>query len=456
MNVINSNRSILNNVVVGYTNTEPCFITSLALKENLFIIGAHGNGKTTLGKTLSMASDPSGDGFRYFSADKAGLINIGGLPDMEQSRVNGELSFIPNNNTIFGANVVVVDELPRATSELQNYWMEVLEEGTFQGKPTSHDMIIATGNDKTYSGNFKFDLALLSRFLFVVPAPSFTDISADEVVDMVKLNSRGGRDTSTVASSIQDLIGRMRVKIDEFWQDRDLLDQLEQFIGAFTQFVLDKVGSNRELADNPDAYFSPREYAHHMIHGLIGLYAYFTEMGVPRPLFHAGQYAVRYIVEQRHVGAGEAFVQICNTAWRQLAGMLTDNIQTPAGKLNWKFATALTAPAKVGFWRNNLPQIESTIDVAESTVMASETLRQIHNESPGQIAPFYSIMRSSTHFKHIAMEVEGLIATEVTRKLLLGKADPNRLEHRLWNQFHNALSLTQSHVAQIMDVQNDS
>lgn len=449
--LINANRSIINKVVRGYEDVEPCIMTALALQENLFVIGAHGNGKTTLTRVLGQAADPTGIGFRVFHADKAGLVQIGGLPDMERSRETGDMQFIHNQKSIFGAKVVLVDELPRADKERQNYWMEVLEDRTFQGKPTGHEMIIATGNDQTYHGNFKFDLALLSRFLFVIPAPKFAEIESQEVRAMVRLNRKGGRDVVAVASEVQDLIARMRTRMDEFWEDEDLLEQLEQFIGTFTQFVKERIHGNKELAENPEAYFSAREFSFHMIQSLIGLYAYFTEMNVSKPLEHAGRYTVKYVIEQRHAAAGEAFINICNTAWRQLAGMLTDNVSTPAGKLHWQFASALTAPQKVGFWRDHISEVEQHMDPAQMTALAGDTLQQIYRESQGQVAPFYDVMKKSQTTQHIAAEVEGLIVTETARKLMVGRAQPNAMEARVWNKYSSATSLTPGQVAEILE-----
>lgn len=449
--MINSRRSIINKIVRGYEEVEPCIMTALALRENLFVIGAHGNGKSSLGRVLGRAADPTGSGFRLFHADKAGLVQIGGLPDMERSRETGDMQFIYNQKSIFGAKVVLVDELPRADKERQNYWMEVLEDRTFQGKPTGHEMIIATGNDQTYHGNFKFDLALLSRFLFVIPAPTFEEIESGEVVAMVRLNRKNGRDLVSVANEVQDLVVRMRTTMDKLWESEDLLEQLEQFIGTFTQFVKEKIHGNKELAENPEAYFSAREFAFHMIQSLIGLYAYFVEMNVSKPLEHAGRYTVKYVIEQRHAAAGEAFINICNAAWRQLAGMLTDNVDTPAGKLHWRFASALTASQKVGFWRDHLREVEQCMDAAQITALAGDTLQQIYRESQGQVAPFYDVMRQSQVTQHIAAEVEGLIVTETARRLMVGRSQPNAMEARMWNKYSSATSLTPGQVAEILE-----
>ncbi len=443
-------RSLLNSVVVGYDEIEPCIIAALALRENLFLIGPHGNGKTTLGKILGRAADETGEGFRHYSCDKAGLVDLGGLPDMEATAKKGSMAFAPSKRSLFGSSVILADEMPRADKQRQNYWLEVLEEGTFQGVRTGHQMVIATGNDSTYHGNFKFDAALMSRFLFVLPAPDFSGVETETVQEMVRVNCGGRRDQEDVSTDVREMINHMRPRIEAMLGNGALVEQLGSFIGAFTQFLNEKVQMDRDLASNPEAYFSPREFAHHLVYGIIGLTAYFEEMDVPQPLRRAGQLAIKYVVERRHAAAGDGFINICNAAWRQLEGMLTGDIDTPAGQLRWQFASAISPAQKIGFWRQRYDEVCTHWEPNEVSDMAGETLQQINAESPGQVGPFWAVMKKSQVTAHVADQVRGSMIAAVARKLLHGRADNSSPEAVLWSKYASATELTPGQAAEVI------
>ncbi len=449
---INKNRSIIRHIVEGYEEIEPCILSALALKRNIFLVGAHGVGKSTLGKLLGKAADESGNGFRFFSADKANLINIAGFPDIESGKKTGKFDFTRTDRTIFGAKIVMADELPRADKERQNYWLEVAEEGTFFGIPTGIDMLIATGNDATYQGNFRLDLALKSRFLYWLPCPTFKIIESGEVAEMIKLNFEGKRDIKAIAKEMRELIHEMRIKIKEFSQDEALKEQIIMFIATFTQFIKDKIACNKELTDNAEAYISPREFANQMIHSMLGLGAYFTIQGYPNPFQQAGYYTTKYVIETRHASAGVELTNICQMAWRQLQGMLVADINTPGGKLQYLFASAISPAQKIGFWRDRFAEAVKILNDVDLTNMAGDTLTDIRQNDIKHVAPFYSIMSSNSRTKHISNEVEGFVITEVVRRLFNGKADTSGAspDAKMYSKYGIATELTPENVSEII------
>ena len=448
-------RSILSTIVSGYDKIEPCIITALALRQGVFIMGAHGNGKSTLGSVLGQAADEKGgDGFRYFNAALANIINIAGFPNMEAAQETGRFSFIATENSIFGGKVIMIDELPRAKSDNQNGWLEVIQERSFMGIPLDYDLIIATGNDETYSGSFKLDLALKSRFMYWLPAPNFKTVESQEVMDMIRLNLEGARPVKEIAVELRDLIHDIRCEISNLMQNEAFISQASTFIGTFTQFLKDKIASTKSLADNPEAYIPPREFANQMIYSIVGLTAYFRTIGSPNAMERAGEYTIKYNIETRHATAGVEISNICSMAWRRLCGMLVDNVETPEGQMKMQYASAINAVQKVAFWREHLSEVVEHLNLQDVTYMAGETLQQIRQENIGQVGPFYHLMTQNINTQHVAMQVEGLIVTEVARKLINGKARNSVEEQDLYNQFGVRESLKADEVAHIMSVGN--
>lgn len=443
--------SITSKIVYGWEEIEPCIMAAMALKRNIFLVGKHGTAKSTLARLLAQSVDSTGSGYRYFAADKAGMINIGGFPDMDKSSKTGEYCFIKTTKSIFGGKVVVIDELPRADKERQNYWLEVLEEGTFQGIPINYEMAIATGNDLTYSGNFKMDLALKSRFLFWLPVPSFETIESNAVMEMIALNVENRSELNYAAKELRILIDDVRKHIEKFKKNKNLINQISTFIGTFTQFVKDKIAADEKLAKEPDAYISPREFANQMYYGMLGLGAYFTVKGFSNPFQHAGKYVVKYTIETRHAAAGVGIVNACNLAWKQLANMLMDGIDTPEGQLKWKFASAISASQKVEFWKQHLADTCKTLNGSDITVMAGDTVQQVLREQNGQIGPLWHIMKSDDKTAHVASEIEGFMITELARKLLYGKANPSSPCGRIYEKYKETEVLQPDYVTEILD-----
>lgn len=447
---IRKTRSSLKHILSGYEGIEPCIITALALKQNVFLVGPHGNGKTTLARTLARVVDKSGRGWRIYHADKADLITIGGLPNLEKWGTSGEPSFLASRNAIWGAKVIVVDELPRADKTKQNYWLEIAEDRTFQGIPIDYEMLLATGNDATYHGNFKFDLALLSRFMFVLPAPRFDEIISEDVIEMIRLNQTNGRDIEQLSNDLKELTENIQKRVEAYRQNKDVMEQIQTFAGTFVQFIKDKIRTDVDLANNPDAYTCPREFAVHFINAILGLGAYYEEQGYKDKFIAAGQDAVKYVFETRHASAGDKYVNITKAAFKQLSNMLVDGVDSPAGKLRWHFASAISAPQKMAFWRKYLPEAVNLWQPDELTTMAGDTLQQIRNEAIGQVGPFWYIMKQEPKVAHIGQQIEGFMITEVARRLLTGYADPASKEAQLYHKFKDTPVLKPQDVAEII------
>jgi len=420
MHVMSRDRSVINKIVDGYHKIEPCIIAAAALRHNIYLEALHGVGKTVLGKTLGRAIDETGKGFRFYSADKAGLIDIGGFPDLSKAEKTGEFSFMKTDRSVFGAKVIVIDELARANSERMNYWMEVLEERMFQGREINYEMAIATGNPTTYANSRKMDAALKSRFLFWLPCEDYNSIESGEVQDMIRLNLEGGRDMVAISDEIKETIKLTREEYAKLQANDDIREQLGTFLGTFIQHLKERISHDSELKDSFDAWISPREFCYQLPIAMLGLCAYFRSQGYHNPLQLAGEYAIRYNVETRHAEAGPKFLEICNQAWRQLSGMLVEGVNTPEGKLHYKFASAISARQKVAFLKENIASVAGLLDDGEVNRMTGDALRQCSEEDVAQVGPLWKILKDEPKTQHVAGQVRGFVITEIARVLMHG------------------------------------
>lgn len=447
--------SIFNRILFGYESLEPCILASIALggKNHLFIEGTHGIGKTTLGKTLALALDDTGRGFRYYPCDKLDMITMCGMPDVEAMK-RGEFKFVPTQQSIWGAKLVILDELNRGGKEQQNYCLEALEEGTVKGIKHGVEMFIATGNNQTYKGTMDTDLALRSRFLFWLPAPSFRrELQSDQVESMVRLNieRRDGFTKSQMepfAREIRELVAEMRSIIDDVYEDEAKMRQITQFIGTFIQLLTERVNLSATLGDNDDAYVSPREFAAQFHRAIIGLYAYFKTLGYDNALQMAGEEAVKYNIESRHAVAGEEFVQVCSTAWQQTMGMLVSNIDTPEGKIEMEFARCLNGPQKIAFWKEYLDEAAQILPPERLRDMTGVTLSQVQTDNMEHIGLLWSVMRGNDKTKSLAAQVEGTIITELCRLVMSGNNGGDTSV--LYTEYFQQTSLTTDGVSDIL------
>jgi MoxR-like ATPase len=455
---IPKSQSILEKIVGGYHKIEPCVVVAAALRHNIYLEALHGVGKTTLGKVLGRTIDETGRGFRYYSADKAGLIDIGGFPNMAGAEKTGKFEFIKTDRSIFGANIVVIDELARANTERMNYWMEVLEERSFQGIPCDYTLAIATGNPATYKNSRKLDAALKDRFLFWLPCENYETVEPSDVRSMIALNRRSsGRNLQSIATELDEVIVKTRQEYEILIEDDDLFEQMSTFVSAFIPHIKDKVMGSTELRENLAAWTSPRTFAAQLPIAIVGLCAYFRVMGYPNPLQLAGEYAVRYNIQTHHSEAGPEFIDICNKAWRQLSGMLVEGINTPEGKLHCGFASALSARQKVDFLQREIANVCQHLDDLEITRITGDTLNQATSEDISQVGPLWKVLKDHPKTKHVADQVRGFVITDIARVLMHGSY-PDCTDSKMQmmaSKYAKADRLNSLQVSEILATNND-
>jgi MoxR-like ATPase len=231
----------LEKVIVGKRQSVEMIVIGLLCQGHILIEDVPGVGKTVLARSLAKSLGCSFNRLQF-------------TPDMLPSDVTGvsiynqskrEFEFRPG--PVF-AQIVLVDEINRATPKTQAALLEAMEErqvtvdGETHGLPRPF-MVLATQNPIEYEGTFPLPEAQLDRFLLRVrlgyPAPS------DEIEILERQQLRHPIETLQAVINIEDLLDAMEAIKKVFVS------------AAVKKYVVDMINRTRQ---NQDVYLgaSPR------------------------------------------------------------------------------------------------------------------------------------------------------------------------------------------------------
>lgn len=221
--------------VIGKNHIIELVVTALISGGHILVEDRPGTGKTLLGRALSRAFTSSFKRVQFTA-------------DLMPSDITGTLIFNPNQGKfeflpgpIF-ANVVLADEINRATPRAQSSLLEVMEEGqvTIDGNPhvmKSPFFVLATQNPLDFHGTFPLPESQLDRFAlsFVMGYP--TQHEERQILGLHQKNSRDNQTTSleyqleSVANTddINQLIKQVL--------DVEVSDELEDYIIRLVQLT---------------------------------------------------------------------------------------------------------------------------------------------------------------------------------------------------------------------------
>jgi MoxR-like ATPase len=171
--------------LIGLSSLEAPVLASLLTQSPLLLIGNHGSGKSLL---LERIAQSLGLSWRHYNASLLNFDDLVGYPLPDPS---GGLKFIQTPASIWGAQVVFLDEISRARVDIQNRLFPIIHEKKVQGLPLS-DLRYrwaamnpppdkeAEDTDGDYSGSIELDLALADRFPFHVKMPDWSQFSEED------------------------------------------------------------------------------------------------------------------------------------------------------------------------------------------------------------------------------------------------------------------------------------
>jgi MoxR-like ATPase len=229
--------SALNSVVLGKEHQVKLALSCLLAKGHLLIEDLPGMGKTTLSHALANVL-----GLKYqriqFTSDMLPADIVGGSI-YQKDKITQQAAFVFHPGPVF-SQVVLADEINRATPKTQSALLEAMEERQVSIDGKTHDLpkpffVIATQNPISQSGTFTLPESQLDRFLMrielgypnekaeraLLEGKSVTAMSLPVLMSEADLTTYQQKVSQvTASSSLLDYVQRLITKTREHHQLR--------------------------------------------------------------------------------------------------------------------------------------------------------------------------------------------------------------------------------------------
>lgn len=406
---------MLSDIVVGFERIEPVIIANVALGKNFILIGRHGTSKTTLARIL--AQGVGGGSYVIYDATKDDILSIAGIPKTKALE-EGRFEFASGERTIWGKQIIVIDELGRATKENQNILLEILQEKTCFGQKLDYRVIIATMNPETYAASLRLDEALLDRFYAVLPVPDFAQgVRKETVRKILDLNfSKGRWEAGKEFSRVYDAVR----------------SHYEAFVStpATREAVLEYTSRVMELIKGKTkAYISNRKSIQ-MADEIFAIGAYMAHLKEKEPLSAAAKLALEYTISVP-AGAELSTALQCHNACKSI---LENYALSEADLLRYEFARIPEDSVKrrIRFVLENVREITKHLKEIDGDFMLGYVLdhaRQLRTKA-STLQNLVHALKEVSGYKEVKTRAEGLLMEELAlrKKALAASLDTQKIK----------------------------
>ena len=227
--------------IFGFERIEPVILAALITEEPMLLIGPHGTAKSLL---LTRISEALGLEFRHYNAS---LLNFDDLVGFPVPSPGGELEYAQTPAAIWGAEAVIFDEISRCQPHMQNKLFPLVHERKVQGLPleklryrwSAMNPPDREDDEEGYIGSEPLDPALADRFVFVVPVPSWQDLSPSDQLAVIagKSESVGKRAAGNLRQRIST--GRSALEVMIQTMEGQLANYVQVLVSLLAQAGLD-------------------------------------------------------------------------------------------------------------------------------------------------------------------------------------------------------------------------
>ena len=217
----------LSKIIIGKPDVIDFVIMAIICKGHILIEDIPGTGKTILAKSLALSIDSKFSRIQF-------------TPDMLPSDVTGVSFFNQVNQKLefrkgpLFANIVLADEINRATPKTQSALLEGMEEKQITVDGFTHELpgvflVIATQNPIDYEGTFQLPEAQLDRFLIKIHI-GYPDNEAEK--EIMKAQNINHPINSLVQVITDEEILFMQEEIKQVHVSEEILEYIASVINA--------------------------------------------------------------------------------------------------------------------------------------------------------------------------------------------------------------------------------
>lgn len=148
-------------------------LAGLLLADPILLIGAPGCAKTLLARAIAFALRLI---FHAYDASKALFEDMIGFPS-PKSLADGKLQYVPTPLTLFDKELILIDEISRASPATAGKWLEVIRSRKVAGLPLPMlKQILAAMNPSGDAGTHPLDWPTADRFAFILQMTEAKDM----------------------------------------------------------------------------------------------------------------------------------------------------------------------------------------------------------------------------------------------------------------------------------------